>query len=110
MLGLGQRDGVRGAVDRFGQLLLTLLHLTAEPDEHVMLEDLAVDGDRAKLGPVDPGLHRAPHPLRIDTPATAMLSLTARSCRPTARGRPGCGPARPGPHGFSSDRDERRRR
>jgi hypothetical protein len=37
--------------------------------------------------------------------------LTARSCRPAARGGAlDADPQRPGPHGFSSDRGERRRR
>src|SRR5512132_2133163 len=59
VLGLGQRDGVRGAIHRLGQLLLALLDLTAEPDDHVVGEDRSVDGDRAELSPVDPGRHGA---------------------------------------------------
>jgi hypothetical protein len=45
MAGLGQRDGVRGAIDGLGQLLLPLLDLAAEPDDHIVLEHLPVDGD-----------------------------------------------------------------
>jgi hypothetical protein len=43
-----------------------------------VLEDLAVDGDRAKLSPVDPGLHRAPHPSPCMRQASARTPTTQR--------------------------------
>src|SRR6266568_3199718 len=67
VLGFGERDGVRGAIDGFGQPLLPLCHLAVKPDDHVVVEDPPVDGDRAKVRPVDPGLHPAPHPPRPTT-------------------------------------------
>src|SRR6266508_1963597 len=45
-----------------GQRLFALLDLTAEPDDHVVGEDRSLDGDRAELRPVDPGLHGASPP------------------------------------------------
>jgi hypothetical protein len=38
---------------------LRFFDLTAEPDDHVVGEDRSLDGDRAELRAVDPGLHGA---------------------------------------------------
>jgi len=63
------------------KLLLALLDLTAEPDDHVVGEDRAVDGDRAELRPVDPGLHGALPALGRAGPLSAH-----RPHKPTTRG------------------------
>src|SRR5215211_233030 len=65
MAGLGQRDGMRGAIDGLGQLLLPLLDLAAQPDEHIVVEHLPVDGDRAELCLVDPGSMLPHYPRRL---------------------------------------------
>jgi len=57
VLGFVQRNGVRGAIDRLGQFFLPFLHLAIQPNDHIVLYYLPLDGDRAKLGPVDSRPH-----------------------------------------------------
>src|SRR5262245_12874623 len=55
----------------------SVFHLAVEPDDHVVLEDLSVGGDRAKPCPVDSGLHGAPH-----HPRRPAVSDAEPSCAP----------------------------
>jgi hypothetical protein len=92
VLGLGQRDGMRGPVDGLGQLLLALLHLTIEPDDHIMGEDRSIDGDRAELCLIDPGLHGPSPPLAPDEASSAVRERAAwtRPAEPTYTGPSQC--------------------
>src|SRR5215204_847910 len=85
VFGLGQRDGVRGAVDGLGQLLLPLLHPTAEPENHIMGDGLSVDGDRAELCPINPWLHG---PLTALAPSRASTLSANESHGPVRPSQP----------------------
>src|SRR6266699_5086517 len=58
--GFSQRQDVRRAIDRPGQLLLAFFHLAAAADEHVMLDYRSFNGDRAKGGLIYMRLHLLP--------------------------------------------------
>ena len=49
---------------------------TAEPENHIMVEDLSVDGDRAERCPIDPWLHG---PLTALAPSRASTAVRQRA-------------------------------
>src|SRR5438132_6309654 len=55
--GFSQRQDMRRAIDRPGQLFLAFFHLATAADEHIMLDYRSFNGDRAKSSLINVRLH-----------------------------------------------------